>query len=150
METVANRTAPCRATGRVSELMSPDPFAAGVDWTVARARELMEDRRIRHLPVVDERGVVVGLVTERDVRSLLAAPATPLGSVMRREIQTIEPEACVASAARHMLRFKLGCLLVVDDAGRLTGILTEADFLRWAVRGTLPCACGPSTLLAAE
>ena len=150
MESAKKRTAPCRANGSVCELMSPDPVAAGVDWTIARVRELMEDRRIRHLPVVDGRGVVVDLVTERDVRSLLAAPGTPLASVMRREIQTIEAEACVASAARHMLQLKLGCLLVVDDAGRLTGILTEADFLRWAVRGVPPCACGPSTLLAAE
>ena len=66
------------------------------------------------------------------------------------DLQTIEADACIASAARHMLQHKIGSLVVIDEDGRLNGILTEADFLRWAVRGVPLCACAPSTLLATE
>ena len=45
---------------------------------------------------------------------------------------TASPEEPAAEAGRRMVRHKIGCLLVVDEGGRLIGIVTEEDFLRWA------------------
>ncbi len=132
---------------KVRELMSTELVTLTEDETLAHAQRCMERGRIRHLPVVRERSLV-GLVTHRD---LLAASfsifaeveadeqrwvflTVPVSEVMHRDLLTVGPETPVAEAARILLRSKYGCLPVVDEAGRLVGLVTEADFLRLTVR----------------
>ena len=109
---------------------------------VRDAADLMRARKIRHLPVVDASGRLVGIITDRDLRQVVFAPAVQerlrLGieavwdiavrEVMTWAVITIGPAADVREAARLMHEQKIGALPVTED-GRLVGILTESDVL---------------------
>jgi CBS domain-containing protein len=111
------------------------------------ADDVMRLGRIRHMPVLDDRSDdLVGIVSQRDLfRGALAgalgygehAQQRVMGTLVIKEIMstdpvTTTPDTPLADAARVMLARKIGCLPVVED-GRLVGILTESDFLRFAV-----------------
>jgi len=89
-------------------------------------------------------------VTQRDLISAARSSGNGLGfeddrpvsQLMHSEVDTVRPSCCAAEAARHMLRSKRSCLPVVDEAGVVVGILTEADYLRMATRDVPPCSCG--------
>jgi len=132
---------------KVRDLMSTDVVTLTEDETLAHAQRCMAQGRIRHLPVVRER-CLVGLITHRD---LLAASfsifaevkadeqrrvfsTVPVVEAMHRDVVTVSPDLGVSQAARILLENKYGCLPVVDEAGVLLGIVTEADFLRLTVR----------------
>jgi acetoin utilization protein AcuB len=99
--------------------------------------------RIRHLLVTDEGGLLVGIVTDRDIRLNLPSQATSLsvweinhlltkltvGEVMTRAVITVGPDREARDAAMLMLDHAIGAL-PVTDGGRLAGILTETDILR--------------------
>jgi CBS domain-containing membrane protein len=131
---------------KVSDIMSRELVTLAEDDTLADARACMERGRIRHLPVVRD-GRLVGLVTHRD---MLAASFSVFAEVSAREekrlfsripvgelmhdVVSVSPESSVREAARLLLDNRFGCLPVVAKDGRLVGIVTEADFLRLAVR----------------
>lgn len=111
------------------------------------ADDLMRLGRIRHTPVLEDHSDdLVGIVSQRDLfRGALAAALgygqhaqqKVLGMLVIKDIMstnpvTTTPETPLADAARVMLERKIGCLPVLED-GRLVGILTESDFLRFAV-----------------
>lgn len=105
------------------------------------AMDLIRGRGIRHLPVVEGR-LVVGIVTDRDIRQASASPATLLSvhelhyllgkmtvaEIMKKPVITIGPDDTVEGAARLLLAHRIGGLPVVRD-GELVGILTETDIL---------------------
>jgi CBS domain-containing membrane protein len=130
----------------VGDLMTREVVTLAEDDTLADARTCMERGRIRHLPVV--RGEkLVGLVTHRD---LLSASFSVFAEVSAKEERrlfrqipvrelmhdayAVPPTLRVPEAARVMLEKQYGCLPVVDGDGNLLGIVTDADFLRLAVR----------------
>ena len=130
----------------VSELMTTPAITAGPGMPVLEARQLMVDKRIRHLLVTDG-ARLVGIVTDRDVRLNLPSPATSLSvwelnyllarmtveSVMTRKVVTVDPRRDARAAAQLMLYHKIGALPVVDGAA-LIGIITETDLLRAFVK----------------
>ena len=130
-------------------MMTPDPICVGPETPVAEVWQTMLERRFRHMPVVDEDGRLIGLVSQRDLIVAVPSPAGPVGAeaeqpvskLMRTEIDTVGVVCCAAQAARHMLRSKRSCLPVVDAEHKIIGILTEADYLRLATRGFPPCTC---------
>jgi CBS domain-containing protein len=108
------------------------------------ADDLMNLGRIRHLPVVADDGEeVVGILSQRDL--LRGAIARMIGygefaqqkllkqlsvkEVMTSRVTTIGPNASAAEAAQLMVDHKIGCVVVVE-AGKLAGILTETDILK--------------------
>jgi diacylglycerol O-acyltransferase len=130
----------------VADLMTPEVVTITPRERLARAWALMHERRIRHLPVVSHDGRLLGLVTHRD---LLSAAGSSLISptrearfrvlawahaedVMETHVSTVAPTERAAAAGERMTAQKIGCLPVVGDDGRLCGIVTEEDFLRWA------------------
>jgi acetoin utilization protein AcuB len=121
--------------------------------TCYEAVERMCRAKVRHLPVLDRRGVLIGLVTDRDIRHRLFASdvyhrvgqvpvstllrEAPVRDVMSAPVLCTSSEADVAAAAEKMRQEKIGSLPVVEG-GRLTGIVTEIDILRH-ICGTDAC-----------
>ena len=130
----------------VSELMTAPPITSGPDMPVVEARQLMIDKRIRHL-LVTEGAKLLGIVTDRDIRLNLPSPATSLSvweinyllarltvaAVMTKTVITVDPRRDAREAAQLMLYHKIGALPVVDG-GKLIGIITETDLLRAFVK----------------
>jgi diacylglycerol O-acyltransferase len=137
---------------RVADLMTRPVHALSPASSLADAWRLMRKARIRHLPVVDELHRPIGLVTHRDL--LGAAPSSVaepeeaarvqiLGWLTAREVMethviVASPDDPAGTAGQRMLAAKIGCLPVVDDTGRMVGIVTEEDFLRWATARMAP------------
>lgn len=127
----------------VRDLMTAEPVTLGPDDDLLSLYDLMDSRHVRHVPVVDEDGELVGLVSHRDLlRSALGQEVDlpvslqrdmlrgiRIAEIMTEDIETIEEDRDIREAAQIMLENKYGCLPVVDD-GRLVGILTESDFVR--------------------
>lgn len=127
---------------RVSEWMTPAPITVTPSTAVPKIQGLMRHRRIRHLPVLED-DRLVGIITDRDVRTVDPSPATSLGpgerhylfdrltvrAVMTRPVITVTPGDSLAEAVRLMLENRIGCLPVLEDQ-RLVGILTQVDLLR--------------------
>jgi acetoin utilization protein AcuB len=127
----------------VREFMTREPTTLRDDALLREAVQLVMVRRIRHIPVVDAQGRLVGIITDRDVKrslpSQLSAIAseeyelildgTPVSRVMTREPHTVTADARVEEAVEKLLSAKVGGLPVIEG-GRLTGIFTERDALR--------------------
>ena len=127
----------------VKRVMTENPFTAGPDMPLRQAVSLMRDRKIRHLPVVEEGGRLVGILTDRDVRHAALVPALAehltwelrrlkslrVRDVMTWSVVTTQPEATLAQAGLTMFQRRIGSLPVVED-GKLVGILTETDVLK--------------------
>jgi len=125
----------------VREVMHPEPLSIGPGTSLEEAYAVMSGRDIRHLPVV-ERGEVVGVITDRDLRlatSRLAAQAFPPGTavraVMSHPVHTAHPLDPIEAAARVMRELKIGCLPVLDG-NALVGIVTGVDILDALLRLT--------------
>jgi CBS domain-containing protein len=112
-----------------------------------KLEEGMARLRFRHLPVVDDSGKLVGLLTHSDLRhawstflsdreadrnALIAQ--VPVGRIMQQTVVTVRPEDSLVEAGKLMWDAKIGCLPVVDDDGKLVGIITAADFIRITLR----------------
>jgi CBS domain-containing protein len=114
------------------------------------ADRTMSNERIRHLPVLDETGRVVGIVSQRDlffgalVRALGFGSASrdktfaviPVKEVMTENVVTTSPDTPIGSAAQLMVDRRIGCLPVVEDEA-LVGILSESDIVAAVARGEL-------------
>jgi acetoin utilization protein AcuB len=135
----------------VRDVMTRNPISVEQNTTISAAIDLMVQHKIRHLPVVDDRGAVVGIITDRDLRSAALAPALEehLSETARRRLRgigatleslrvkdamtwnpvTARPDMAVTQAAAFMLEKRVGSLPVVDQ-GRLVGIVTELDAVK--------------------
>jgi CBS domain-containing protein len=114
------------------------------------ADQIMKLGRVRHLPVLDPDGRIIGIVSNRD---LLEASLTnvldfereqrqsflhsvDVAEVMTREVETIAPDAPLAAAASRLVGHRIGCLPVVRDDRVMVGLVTETDLLAAAFLGT--------------
>jgi CBS domain-containing protein len=134
---------------RVSEIMNRNLVTVAKDASLRRAKRVLDQNRIRHLLVTDGKRLV-GIVTDRDLRTAATSSKSPLTpaereefmdalkvvEVMKRRLITAEPDTTIREAARVMVREKIGCLPVVDG-NTLVGIVTESDLLEVLVRGEL-------------
>lgn len=130
-------------TVRVSDCMTRGVVTVYPEALARGAADMMRTRRLRHLPVVDHGGRLVGIVTDRDLRQVVFDPAIQeragdlaaalkalrIRDVMTWGVVTVAPSMEIREAARRMRERKIGALPVVDGE-RLVGILTETDVLR--------------------
>lgn len=133
---------------KVADLMTDDVVAVRPGDDLGTLYDLMWDYNIRHMPVVDQEGSLVGLVTHRDLlrHSLIDRGDVPeslehtlleefrVREVMNTHVATTTPDVDIRDAAQVMLENKYGCLPVVEN-DRLVGILTEADFVQLLAGG---------------
>ena len=135
---------------KVRDVMTRDIKVVRRNDELAIADDLMKQARIRHLPVLDEDGLVCAVVSQRDLfrgallRSLgygrraeeSMLRQVPVKEAMSENVYTTQPDTPLADAARTMVERKVGCLPVVEG-GKLIGILTESDIVRLAAEGRL-------------
>ena len=131
---------------QVQDLMTEKVLSIQAGEDLGKLNDLMAEIHVRHVPVVEADGELIGLVSQRDLlRSALdtigvlpqAEQKDLLSNTTVREIMVADPETAeptqdIDEAGRTMLENKLGCLPVVEG-GRLVGILTEADFIKFVV-----------------
>lgn len=134
-------------TELVRDWMTHEVLTISPDTTILEAGQMMVDRTIRRLPVV-ENGKLVGIVTYGDVRGARAAATAGLdiwelsfilSRMTVREIMTpnpitISPDEPIGAAAQLMLKYMISGLPVLDNHGRVVGIITESDIFRVVVR----------------
>lgn len=116
----------------VGQLMTTDLFTVHPDDIVDLAASLMEWEHLRHVPVEDHEGRLLGLVTHRALMRILtrgrtAAGHVTVGQIMERDPVTCTPETSTVDAIALMRKHSIGSLPVLRD-GRLVGIITEHDF----------------------
>ena len=116
-------------TANVKAHMSGDPVAVTAETPAADALKLMVDRRIRHLAVVDAERRVVGVLSRGDLLRMPLA-GRPVREVMTGQPETVRADAPLAEGADRMADRRIGCLPVVDETGRLAGLVSETDALR--------------------
>ncbi|WP_293694929.1 IMP dehydrogenase [uncultured Agrococcus sp.] len=116
---------------RTESGMITDPVTARPDATVADVDRICGEYRVSGLPVVDEGGVLVGIITNRDMRFVEREDyeSTLVRDVMTSENLTTAPKGSSRETAFEIFRrSKLEKLPLVDDTGRLTGLITLRDF----------------------
>ncbi len=133
----------------VADVMTREVVTLGEEDNLLEVMQGMEQLQVRHLPVVDEEGKLVGLVTQRDLlaiasgaiganllqaaRERLIEENTFVAEVMVRDPITVRPDTPLDEAARSMMAEKIGALPVVDEEGKLVGLVTQHDLLRLLV-----------------
>jgi len=145
----------------VSRSMTRRVATVGPEATIFEIQALMSEKRIRHVPVVEKDNKLVGIVSDRDLRSALPFRYFQEGirpeekaklqglrakDIMTRKVFTISPGYTIQDALLMIQNSKVGALPVVDDDGRLRGILSVRDLLRAFINvlgigqpGTLLC-----------
>lgn len=117
----------------VREVMTREVLSVRPDASIFRALDLLRSLEVRLLPVVDDRGVLQGVLTDRD---LIRGAGRPAGSVatvadvMTREGVFTFAESDVRDPARRMAEWRVGAVPVIDRESRLVGLVTYADVLR--------------------
>jgi CBS domain-containing protein len=130
---------------RVREILTEDVVSVTPATSLRSVAELLVRHRISGVPVVDDRGRVVGVVSEADIvsketgphggrESLAKLAARTAAEAMTAPAITVDSECRVADAARLMSGRGVNRLPVVDKAGTLAGIVTRADLVRAFVR----------------
>jgi acetoin utilization protein AcuB len=130
--------------GFMREKIQKNPVTISQEASFYEARNLIHEKGIRHLPVVDKNNALVGIVTDRDIREAAPSDATLLSvqelnyllgklkvsSFMtpKAKLITISPDTLIEEAVQLMHDNKIGCLPVVEG-GKLYGIFTETDAL---------------------
>jgi len=122
----------------VREHMSTPAVTVGPETDYQAVLKLMQDNGVHHLPVVDRSGALVGIAAERDL--LIAATRflqskVEVSEVMHRGVVTTTPDTPITRAADVMVSHRIGGLPVVDNAGKVLGIITESDVFRALVAG---------------
>lgn len=128
---------------RVRDIMTTKVFTIQPSKHLRAVEEIMKWAHVRHIPVVDERGRLVGIVSHRDlmgaavstlqvriaeVERMQHSAAIEVRQIMHAPTATIGPDERVQRAAHLMRSLKIGCLPVLEDQ-HLVGVVTEADLL---------------------
>ena len=127
----------------VRKWMSQPAIVVLAATTLPAARQLLCDRRIRRLPVVDANGQLVGIVTEGDINRVSDSHITdvrdynlyhrvadlPVEEIMTRDPVTVTPDTPIIDVARLLLEHRIGGVPVVEG-DRVVGIVTESDLFK--------------------
>jgi CBS domain-containing protein len=123
----------------VADLMTLDPIVVSVDAVLEEAERLMRERNVSGLPVVDEHGGLVGVISRTDVLEDGGVPMAVLlrrkpsglrvGELMSSPAVTVELTARLVEAARLMRDNRIHRVVAVDEHGRPVGVLSASDFV---------------------
>lgn len=128
----------------VADCMTRSPATVKPGDSLLDAAGRMQSLQVRHLPVVDGDGDVVGMLSDRDVRVAIGDPALALepgaerarieglrvSAAMSQEVFSVSPRARASEVARHFAALSVSAVAVESDAGELVGVLSYIDLLR--------------------
>ncbi|MDY6952515.1 MAG: CBS and ACT domain-containing protein [Thermodesulfobacteriota bacterium] len=124
--------------------MTTDVVTIDEDTSMMKASIIMKEKKIRCLPVVDKKGKVIGIVSDRDLKDAAPSKATTLdvyelnyllssmkiGDIMTKNLVFVRPDETVEFAALLMLENKISSLPVINDKHNLVGIITQTDIFK--------------------
>lgn len=129
----------------VKEFMTPNPVTLNIDEPFCKVAEVFQKRNIRHLPIVNSQGVLMGVMSQRDFNRIAAPELSPSGEyiynmeelatyVLKQHIinpaVTLKENDTLEVAIALMAEKKLGCIPIVDDTCHVVGIITAIDGLK--------------------
>ena len=131
----------------VADIMIRDVVTLRIEQTLHDGNEAMRTHKIRHLPVLDEDGHLVGLLDQKVVlrEALRIADSygsqrlnyhlgrIPLAEAISRDVLTLAATTPIADAGRQFLENRQGAMPVLDDQERLVGIISSVDFVRLSI-----------------
>ena len=132
---------------KVKDIMKSPVRTIFSDEPIINAIKIMKEMGFRRLPVLDRDNNLVGIVTDRDLRLATNSPVVfhdisydeylvneiRVGACMSSMPVTITPEADIVDAARIMENMKIGGVPVVDNTGRIVGIVTVSDLINYLI-----------------
>ena len=93
------------------------------------ASQLMEENRIRHLPVADDQQNIIGVISHRDFGFVAEARTIPVDWIMSTPVEAIDENQSLRETVFRMLQKKISCVLVTSQNDEVTGIITTDDLL---------------------
>lgn len=128
----------------VNDWMRARVIVGAAHMSMLDAHKMMTERQIRRLPVVDDRGKLIGIVTRNDIHKAEPSGATSLNvwelnhllaklelqEIMTKEVIICQADDTIKTAALLMKNNKIGALPVVDSKDKVVGIITESDIFR--------------------
>jgi len=124
----------------VADVMTLDPVVVHVDSPIEQAAVLLSSNSITGLPVIDDVGTLVGVISQTDLVAVMDSPVGRLirtkpsglcvGELMSSPAVTVPLTCSLVEAARTMLDSRVHRVVATDDAGRPVGVLSAIDFVR--------------------
>lgn len=128
------------------QIMTTPVVTLSPETTIVEAWREFRERRFRHIPVVDPRRRVVGIISDRDLLRYAAISGrvppydedspeadTTIEGMMKKRVLTASPDTEIREIARVLFEQRVGAMPVVDDNGHPVGIITRSDILRTLV-----------------
>jgi acetoin utilization protein AcuB len=123
--------------------MSKNVYTVNSDSPLSEAVKILREKKIKHLPVVDKKHAVVGVLSDRDIKEYMPSKATTLdvfelhnvlletkiAKVMKKQVFTAKPDLPIEEAAMLMYDKNIGCLPIVEN-NKLVGIISDRDLFR--------------------
>jgi CBS domain-containing protein len=114
----------------IQESMTPNPTTIEPTTAAREAARIMKSEDVGALPIVED-GKLVGMITDRDLAIRVLAEGkdadTPVSEIASRDVVTVDPQQTLEEAGRLMAEHQIRRLPVVEEDGRLVGILAQAD-----------------------
>ncbi len=131
------------ANMKVKDIMSTELFLVSPDKKMNRIQDVIEWNNVRHVPVVDNEGYLLGIISQRDLLKTTISNAdsktqyemlqkVPVSDFMKTDVITTTPDTDLSEAAWLLIENKIGCLPVLDKDRKMIGIVTESDFVKLA------------------
>jgi acetoin utilization protein AcuB len=129
----------------LKEIMTKDPVTLNIDESFCRVAEIFQERDIRHLPIVNAQGMILGIISQRDLNRIASPKKGPNGEYLYDPVEltkyilkqhiiqkvfSLTPEDTLEKALAIMSEKKLGCMPVTDSEGKVVGIVTVTDLLK--------------------
>ena len=129
----------------LKEIMTKDPVTLNIDESFCRVAEIFQKKDIRHLPIVNSQGMILGIMSQRDLNRITSPKRSSNGDFLYdpgelakyilkqhvvQKVFSLSPEDTLEKAVAIMAEKKLGCMPVVGPDGKVVGIVTVTDLLK--------------------
>ncbi|MDD5225905.1 MAG: CBS domain-containing protein [Candidatus Omnitrophica bacterium] len=129
----------------LKDIMTKDPVTLNIDEPFCRVAQIFQERDIRHLPIVNSQGMILGIISQRDLNRIASPKKGPNGEYLYdpeelskyilkqhviQKVFSLSPEGTLEKAVELMAEKKLGCMPVASSDGKVVGIVTITDILK--------------------